>query len=198
MKLSEIYKKGFENQCFVLLVDAYNTSLSEKIIQLNWEENDISQELYEKIDADPQRLKWNITPFREFYLPQNIKKEKGFANKLSRIDLRMSTISGNLEYKYFCEAKRLKKADSKLKRGYINEGMDRFIFKKYPMGCMLGYVLEGDIDGTLKGINSLLEKDGRNIETLEQKSCKLLKDYFESHHAEIGTLKHMFFNFGTI
>lgn len=191
----EKFRNAFEQKCCQLISEAYQTALVEKVIQLNWEENDISQELYEKIDANPKRLKWNITPFRENYLTQNIKKGKGFANKLPRIDLRMSSISRRLEYKYFCEAKRLKETDSKLKRAYINEGMDRFISKKYPMGCMLGYLLEGKIDETIKGINSLLVKDKRDIEVLNPIASKLLTNYFESNHNEIGTLKHLILNF---
>lgn len=191
----EKFRNSFEQKCFLLIYEAYQTSLTEQVIQLNWEENDISQELFEKIDLNPKRLVWKITPFREFYLPQNIKKEKGFANKLPRIDLRMSNIFGKLEYKYFCEAKRLKETDSKLKRAYINEGMDRFISVKYPMGCMLGYLLEGEIDKTVKGINSLLVKDKRRTETLNIKSNKLLKTCYESNHTNIGTLMHMLFDF---
>lgn len=198
MTVYEKFRDAFEQKCCRLIIEAYQTLLKEQVVQLDWEENDISQELYEKIDENPKRLKWNITPFRESSLSQNIKKEKGFANKLPRIDFKMSNIYRKLEYKYFCEAKRLKEKDSKLKRGYVNEGMDRFISKKYPMGCMMGYVIEGEIAGTLKGINSILEKDGRNAEILDRKPNKLLKDYFESHHSEIGTLKHIFLNFVTI
>ena len=191
----EKFRSAFEQKCFRLMVEAYQTSLSEKIIQLDWEENDISQELYEKIDTNPHRLKWKIVAFREFYLPQNVKKEKGFANKLPRIDLRMSNIFGKLEYKYFCESKRLKETDSKLKRAYINEGMDRFISEKYPVGCMLGYLLEGNLNKTIEGINSLLENDERNTETLNLKPDKLLKTVYESYHTDIGTLKHLLFDF---
>jgi len=198
MKLSDIYKKSFEKQCFQLLVDAYNTSLAEKIIQIDWTENDISQELYEKINVNPRRLKWNIAASREFHLSKQVIKTKGFADKLSRVDLRISSISNELECNYFCEAKRLKETDSKLKRGYINEGMDRFISKKYPMGCMLGYVLEGKENETIKGINSLIEKDKRQAETLNLKSNKLIKSYYESIHSEIGILKHLIFDFTNI
>ena len=194
----EKFKNAFEDKCIQLIVEAYQTSLTEQVIQSDWEENDISQELYEKIDINPIRLKWNITPFREFYLPQDVKKEKGFANKLPRIDLRMSNISDKLEYKYFCEAKRLKEKDSKLKRAYIDEGMDRFISEKYPKGCMLGYLLEGIPNETIIGINSLLEKDKRNTETLIFKPNKLIKNYYESNHSDIGVLKHLVFDFTSL
>ncbi len=113
--ISEKFKNAFEHKCCQLIIEAYQISMTDKVIQLNWEENDISQELYEKIDVNPKRLRWKITSSREFYLPQNIIKVKGFANKLPRIDLKMSNISGKLEYKYFCEAKRIKQTDSQLK-----------------------------------------------------------------------------------
>lgn len=196
--ISEKFRDAFEAKCCQLIIEAYQTVLTEKVIELTWEENDISQELYEKIDNNPKRLTWKITPVREFYLSQKTKKEKGFANRLPRIDLRMSNISRNLEYKYFCEAKRLKETNTQLKRAYIKEGIDRFISQKYPMGCMLGYLLEGKINATIEGINSLLEKDTRNTEILNLKSNTLLNTYYESEHSGIGTLKHLIFDFTSI
>jgi hypothetical protein len=195
MKYKINYKRAFEQRCFQLIIDAYQIVLSEEIIQFTWNENDISQELYEKIELNRKRLNWNITPVREFYLTNDIKKEKGFADKLPRIDLMMSSISSKIEIRFYCEAKRIKESDSKLKRAYINEGMDRFILKKYPMGCMLGYLIEGSLNETIKGINSLLTKDKRETEILGLKQEKLLKSYYESNHFEIGILKHLIFDF---
>lgn len=194
----EKFRSAFEHKCFSLAIEAYESSLKEKSIQLNWNENDISQELYEKLDANPKRLKFNITASREFHLSNTSNKEKGFADKLPRVDLRMSIITSKLEFKYFFEAKRLKENDSGLKRSYINDGMDRFISKKYPSGCMLGYLLEGEVNETVKSINSLLIKDKRNTQILNPKKNDLYKDYFESKHIEIGILKHLIFNFTNI
>jgi hypothetical protein len=193
--LQKKFRKAFEQKCFCLIIDAYQTSIAEKTIQLNWNENDISQELYEKLDVNPKRLQFKITAIREFHLPKNVEKKKGFADKLPRVDLRMSNITSKLEYKYFFEAKRLKENDSKLKRSYISEGMDRFTSKKYPLGCMLGYLLQGNINGVVDGINSLLVKDKRNTEILTSKKNNLHKDYLESKHLEIGILKHLIFDF---
>jgi len=198
MRLNDVYKNAFEQKCFRLIIDAYQTSLTEKVIQLDWNENDISQELFEKVDNNNLRLKWNITLSREFYLTKNIEKSKGFADKLPRIDFRLTNIFAEQEFKYYCEAKRLKQNDSNLKRDYIKEGIDRFVSKKYPLGCMLGYQLEGKINETIIGVNSLLEKDKRNSETLILKSNKLINTYYESDHSDIGTLKHFIFDFTTI
>lgn len=196
--IHEKFKRAFENKCFSLVIEAYENTIKEKTIQLDWNENDISQELYEKIDANPKRLQFNITASREFHLSNTTNKEKGFADKLPRVDLRMSRITSNLEIKYFFEAKRLKENDSGLKRGYIDDGMDRFTSKKYPSGCMLGYLLQGKVSETVKSINSLLIKDKRNTQILNPKKNDLQKDYFESKHIEIGVLKHLIFDFTNI
>lgn len=197
MKLSEIYKFSFENRCFQLLIEAYNVVFQEKNIQPNWNENDISQEIYEKLDVNPNRLRWYISASREYHLSQDVVKIKGFADKLPRIDLRMTSITSGLEYKYFCEAKRLKEKDLKLKKAYIDDGMDRYISKKYPFGCMLGYLLEGKTDETIKGINYLLQSNKRNSEVLTLKSHKLLKSVYESNHLHIGTITHLIFDLTT-
>ncbi len=115
-----------------------------------------------------------------------------------RIDFRLTSFISTYEYEYFFEAKRLKEKSSDLKRAYINEGMDRYISGKYPIGCMLGYLLEGEIDETIKGINSLLKKCKRNSEVLNSKPEEILKSIYESNHPNIGTLKHLIFDFTNI
>ena len=194
----EKFSNAFEQKCFRLIIEAYKTCLCEKVIQLDWNENDISQELFEKIDNNRLRLKWSITVSREFYLSKETTKNKGFADRLPRIDFRLTNIFAMQEYKYFCEAKRLKEKDSGLKRNYIKEGIDRYVSKKYPVGCMIGYILEGETDKTIQSINSLLEKYNRNTEILIFKSNKLLKNYYESFHSDIGILKHLLFDFTNI
>lgn len=200
MSLNQIifkkFRNAFENKCFRLIIDAYQTSLSKEEIRLDWNENDISFVLYEKIEDNPRRIeKYKIHISPEFRILKKALKTKGFADKLPRVDLRMSHFAIKKEIKYFFEAKRLKEKDSKLKRAYINEGMDRFISKKYPSGCMLGYLLEGNTEETVKGINFLLENGNRKTEILKPKPNKLHKNYYESVHSKIGILKHLIFDF---
>jgi len=196
-KINEGFRNAFEHKCFNLVIDAYHKSLTEKIIHFDWNENDISQELYENIDSNTNRLQFNISASREFHLSNTTNKVKGFADKLPRVDLRMSSITSGLEFKYFFEAKRLKENDSGLKRSYITDGMDRFTSKKYPFGCMIGFLLQGKLNETVLGINKLLVKDKRDTQILTSKKNNLHNDYFESIHIEIGVLKHLIFNFTT-
>ena len=61
--VSDKIKKAFEQKCFRLIIEAYQTSLNEKSIQLDWNENDISYELYEKIERNPTRNRYQIHIF---------------------------------------------------------------------------------------------------------------------------------------
>lgn len=192
------FKDAFEQKCFRLIIEAYQTSLTEKAIQLDWNENDISSEIHKHIKGNPLRLKWKVSTNVEADIPKDIPKVKGFADKFPRIDFRLTSFISIYEYEYFFEAKNLKQNDSALKRRYINTGIDSFVSEKYANGSLIGYLLEGKTDETVKGINSLLEKDKRNTEVLNLKSNKLLKTVYESNHSNIGTLKHLIFDFTSI
>ena len=190
------FRKGFEDNCYQLLIEAYNSSVTEKIIQVDWDENDITSELHKHINSNPLRLKWEISTNVEHHLPKKtIAKKKGFASKLPRIDLRLSRISLNLEYIYYFEAKNLKENSSKLKRRYINTGINSFTTKKYENGSLVGYLVEGNLNKTVIGINKLLKKDNRSSEYLIEKKIPKHNYYYESKHKKIGILKHLLFDF---
>ena len=194
------FKVGFENQCIRLFADAYHQSITDKTVKLDWNENDITGQLHEYIDNNPLRLEWSISTNVEQHLPnKSVKKVKGFANKDLRIDLRFvkfrkRILQTNQEYTVFFETKNLKEKGCKLKKRYINTGIDDFIKKKYPYGFLVGYLLEGAVTPTVKGINALLKKDNREKESLEPKKHEIVQYYFESNHAEL-CLKHLIFNF---
>lgn len=192
------FRDAFEQKCCRLIVAAYQASLTEQVIQLDWNENDISSELHRHIKENPLRLKWKVSTNVEADIPKDIPKVKGFSDTFPRIDFRLTSFISTYEYEYFFEAKNLKQNDSGLKRRYIDTGIDNFVSKKYENGSLIGYLLEGKTNETVKGINSLIEKDKRNSEILVLKNNKLLKSYYESEHSSIGTLKHLIFDFTTI
>ncbi len=199
MKLSDVYIKAFAEDCIVLIVNAYNTVIAEKKYQTDWLENDFSELLGHHVNENELSLKKGITCKTEKKLIKEVDSQlKGFADKLPRIDFVYFKVWKMQRFECYMEAKRLKENDSALKRAYINEGMDRYISEKYPIGCMLGYNLEGDVEKTIDGVNSLIIKDKRNSETLNLISNKLHKSYYESNHTTIGILKHIIFQFPTI
>ena len=193
------FKRGFEEKCFQLITESYVSAMETKVIKLDWDENDITSELHEHIKENPLRLKWRIVTNVEQHLPKDdIKKEKGFAAKLPRIDLRLVTINSSLEYEYHMEAKNLKEKDSGLKRRYIDTGLNNFLSGKYENGCLLGYVLEGALHKTVYGINKLLKKDKRESEFLKSKPYPLHDKYYESEHPEDIIIKHFMFDFTSL
>jgi hypothetical protein len=196
-----IYKKfkdAFEQKCCQLIIEAYQTSLTEQVIEFHWNENDISSELHRHMKENPLRLKWKVLTNVEAEIPKDIPKVKGFSDRFPRIDFKLTSFVSTYEYEHFFEAKNLKQNDSKLKRRYIDTGIDSFVSKKYENGTLIGYLLEGNTSEAIKGINSLLERDKRNTETLILKSNRLIKAYYESYHSDIGTLKHLIFDFTMI
>lgn len=197
-EIIEKAKNAFEQKCFRLIIEAFLTSFDEKIVQLDWNENDISSEIHKNIKENPLRMKWKVSTNVEADIPKDIPKKKGFADKFPRIDFRLTTFSKTEEYEYFFEAKNLKQNDSALKRRYIDTGINNFTSGKYENGSLVGYLLEGKIDETIKGINALIVKDKRNSEILNLESHKLMKSYYESNHSEIGILKHLIFDFTNI
>lgn len=193
------FKRGFEEKCFQLIAESYATALGSKVIKFNWDENDITSELHQYIKQNPLRLKWGIVTNVEQHLSEKVlKKEKGFAAKLHRIDLRLVTINSSLEYEYHMEAKNLKEKDSGLKRRYINTGINSFISSKYENGCLLGYVLEGSLIKTVDGVNKLLKNDKRATEFLKSKTKHLHNGYYESEHPEDMLIKHFMFDFTSL
>lgn len=198
-KVKNAFRTGFENRCLKLLVAAYEIAIQEKTISLDWDENDITAQLHEYIDSNQIRLDWSIISNVEHHLhKKSITKMKGFAAKYPRIDLRFATIKSSLEYQYFFEAKNLKEKSSALKRRYIDTGIESFNSEKYFNGCLVAYLLSGNVKLTIEGINSLLVKDNREKETLNKEICKYHDNYYESSHSNIQCLKHYIFDFTLI
>jgi hypothetical protein len=184
----------FKKRCTTLFIEAYQTSISNKSIFLDFDENDITAILHNYIDENPKRKKWKIFANREDYqFDKNASQTKGFAAKFSRIDMKYSTFWAGEEYKYFVEAKNLKVNDSDLKRRYITTGIDNFLIGgKYSDcdGFLIGYILDGDVIDCVEGINKLLEKDNRRTEVLKR-SKFLGFDLFSSNHTT-KYLNHIF------
>jgi hypothetical protein len=190
------FRKGFEDNCYQLLIQAYKKVVFDKIDVSSFMENDISAILNKNIELNPKSIEWRIFSKTENYIFNDDQIiEKGFADKQSRIDFVFSVYTSNNKYEYFIEAKNLKEKSSALKRRYINTGINSFTTKKYKNGSLVGYLVKGDLNNTVQGINKLLKKDNRKQEYLVEKEIQEYNYYYESEHKEIGILKHLIFDF---
>jgi hypothetical protein len=188
----------FRERCNSLFIEAYHTSITNKSVSSNFDENDITAILYNYIDDNPKRKKWKISINTENYIvDKSVTYTKGFAAKFSRIDMRFTTFWHGEEYKYFTEAKNLKVIDSASKRRYIETGIDNFLTGGKYCNCdgfLIGYVLEGTIDKCVLGINKLLQKGKRENEKIEKHPVFLSIDTHFSFHPD-KNLFHLFLDY---
>ncbi|MBR3713336.1 MAG: hypothetical protein IKM98_09100 [Bacteroidales bacterium] len=189
-------KHDFENHCIMILVSAYYTSILKHDYRIDWMENDFTSMLDKYIQCNPQRVRWRISCNIEEHLHSDIIQNiKGFANKESRIDMRMSSFCKKMEYFFYVEAKRLKENDSDLLKRYIDTGINHYITQKYPHGILLGYLVKGGIDTTIQKINDILNNSNRSSEILVRMPNPIHNQYFESTHANFGVIKHFVFDY---
>lgn len=190
------FQNKFEQRCIALFESAYQTSITNNAIELDFDENTITAILHNYINKNPKRKEWQISTNVENHLFDNsIIPSKDYASKFSRIDMRFTTFwSDKNEYIYYVEAKNLRSKDSKLKRRYITSGIDNFLKRGKYFECdglLVGYILEGTTKECIDtGVNKLLIKDGRNAEIIQIDSS----NNYQSQHPD-RTLKHLFFDF---
>jgi hypothetical protein len=189
-------KAAFEGWCVQLLVSAYQEAIINNSIKIEWKENDITEHLREYMDHNQLRLTKHISLSVEYRLANDaLPKNRGYADKYPRIDMRFSIFGKIDEYNYYAEAKIIKEHDNSLERRYIVTGIDNFISRKYYDGCLIAYIMDGDLVNIVDDLNKLLIKDERSSEILVKGECKFFNKYYESHHKAIEILKHFIFDF---
>ncbi|CAI2717511.1 hypothetical protein [Nitrospina watsonii] len=122
-----------------------------EVLPASPEEDKITINLRSLLTRDPEARR--IFYYLEYqFEPQGFTPD-GLAFSKGKIDLAVLLDQGCTRYLAY-ECKRLnvhhKGARQSLATLYVNEGVERFITEQYaeglPVGCMLGYVLDGDID----------------------------------------------------
>lgn len=207
--ITQFFKVQFEQNCISLLLNSYE-SIANKNSFKELTENNITAQLIGLMKLNPLRTQLNISINREAYLDSDATYAgTEEADESSRIDMKYTVWNSNIEYDYFIEAKNLCENDwkkngvatpvnaKKLQQRYISTGMQHFISGKYPNGCLVGYVTEGNCDNIANCINTLLTADGRNKEHLIKTGTGSLTTHYNSTHTgtKIDFLNHYLLNF---
>lgn len=196
LSIAASFRTNFIGNCITLLMDAYYQSISNQLIFLDFDENDITAVLFNFIEENPKRENYSISVNTEHHIFDKSKViEKGFAAKFARIDMRFVSFWKAKEYKYYLEAKNLKSNDSTLKRRYIDTGINNFLpnGKYYECdGLLVGYILGGTCDECKDGINKLLIKDKRNSEVIKN----LKETFYFSNHID-REINHVFLQYAS-
>lgn len=131
-------------------------------------EDAITINLIERLTTDP--VARSLFHYIEYqYEPRSI-DEQGIATSLGKIDMAAHFAWDNKTYLAY-ECKRLNVSSgtstSSLATPYVKEGVLRFVTEQYseglPVGCMLGYVLNGDLESIDPKIRSALNQNSNLV-----------------------------------
>ena len=200
-----IYNQEFEN-ILVAIINCYKFMITCKIVLPN-DENEIRNKLVgdEYLSNNKIRNKLEIT---DYLFEPEVPEKSGRAD--IKIISRKATFSDTDAY-YIIECKRLDSINtsgiSGLNAKYINEGIARFVSKKYSMydgtAGMIGFVVEKmNIHKNVSAINTLLIEHFNQIPTEEILTYRtIVSDFkysYSSKHKVNGVIKiiyHLMFDF---
>jgi hypothetical protein len=206
-----------EDISFKILIEAYNSIFQLNQYSLDWEEEQINQELVRFMKKSELRVTHSLTIgierklFDENKPPINDNNPK----KLPKIDINIVSWSfqEGVELEYFFEAKNLYENDYKKRvasihiNRYIDTGIENFRISRYYNGSLIGYILDGDTTKVIDKLNIQLTKNRKNknratnhLSSFERKNCIENFDYYyESKHLtplkEKMLIKHIFLKF---
>lgn len=202
-------RAAFEKKCLALLQWACHTLKSNKKVDTDWGEENISANIYTYIKDCQQSIDEDIHVESEHsFYSQDILDNKKKARKASRIDLVFQHNWSGKRFVFYVEAKNLVERDYTktgrkqavkaitVQKRYIETGINHFLSGYYPKGCLLGYVLNGTISGIVSSLNALLVNSGRNSEQLQLSSGTIpWQIFFSNHVSQNMQIDHCLFDF---
>lgn len=191
-------------------MDSHRDLLNKGVSQKEADENAITVQLIGYMKKNPVSNDYKIDITREQYIDsEEVYKGAKDPDTSPRIDIRFMNWTSSEKFEYFFEAKNLYEkdftksgnktpVDSKYyQKRYISTGIQNFVNGKYPHGCLVGYVLEGNPGNIADKINELLKSASRNSECLTKISEEGKQYCFISNHQGklLSKLTHFFLNF---
>lgn len=172
-KFRQKVKANFVMLCLDALRRGYERMVSDAHYDVDWKEDKLTSHLVEKIKLtgflNSKQISVNHQP--PIYGEGVIYGEDD-PNEAPRVDFKFTKWYGHFEYDYYAEAKNLSEADWQKKNGamvsaskyrarYIDTGIENFLSGRYPEGCLLGYIVQGNKQNVIAGINRLIQS--RNL-----------------------------------
>lgn len=187
-------------KCMTMFVDAFNLAISNKVYKIDWDEDQYTAILCGYLNQLKIMDQWSVSPQQPYYTEKHY-SGKEHPNVAPRPDIHFEKYVFEMEapFEFTIEAKNLKSNDSHLKGRYIDTGIDNFRKKRYPFGCMAGYIIYGTADDCAISINNLLQKRSRESEKLFKNDfIQGFDSTYVSVHISRGTimkLKHILLEF---
>lgn len=161
--ISNDFHRSFELLSCQMLHEGYVLMLAAKQYQLDYEEEKLTAQYiyFMELTEVHKNFPVAIFPERRLYSERHTHGEDS-PKKAPRIDIQFTW---NSKHHFWVEAKILFEKDKKGKtaaakekhKRYIETGIDHFQTGYYPMpGCMVGYVVEGDVLNIIDSINAVI------------------------------------------
>lgn len=198
--------------CLDAMCRGYERMVVDAQYDVNWEEDNLTVQLIEKMEQAGFLADHNIevNPQRPIYNQEIIYKGKS-PKSAPVVDFKMSKWYKNKLKHYYAEAKNLSNSNwskpdgsevnaSKYRARYIDTGIENFLSGRYPDGCLLGYVVQGEAASVISGINQLIQKRELppRVGLIEKDESSLFPIcYFSSHEIDnkILRIRHLFMQF---
>lgn len=200
---------SFELKCLEVLIRSYYTSIKNGKVSCDWEEKTFSSHLVSLMKKCETALKYDLTITKEEELEdEEIDNGLKSPKEANPIDIRFHNKWNNIRLDYNVEAKNISSVEWKKSIGkkvnasqqqteYVTKGIERFLTGHFKdkNGCMLGYIVNGNLDDLLFKINSKIELHKSNSEIISFKNILINKyKVYESYHS-LRILKHLFFDY---
>ena len=187
--ISNDFHRSFESLSCQMLHEGYALMFAAKQYQLDYEEEKLTAQYIDFMESTEVHKTFTVTifPERRLYSKKHTHGEES-PKKAPRIDIQFTW---NSKQHFWVEAKILFEKDKKGNKGpakekynrYIETGIDHFQTGYYPMpGCMVGYVVEGDVVNIIDSINAIIAASNKGEITRSPSS-----DFSEMHLSSIST-----------
>lgn len=201
--IKQAFVLSFQHNCITLVCQAHDALCGCHAITRDMDEETVSTCIYDCIRdsqfAKEQGIHANI---EHRLLPSDYVQKPTSSKQLSRIDFHFESdcweYTSVERFEYYMEAKNLyennfqksfNKSTTEAKsyfQRYIETGIDHIINSDYPSNVIiLGYVLVGDINPVVNGINSELSSQNRSSEHLFHETSSYecnIRSTFSSNH----------------
>lgn len=170
MNLKEQFRLAFKGMCLHALIESYKNAFTAKSVDKDWEEDNITIHLIDKMEALDfvKERQITITPQYPIYSREMIDEGEN-VKTAPVIDMKFSkwiekdNVQFTVEAKNLCEndwtkSKGTNVSASYYKNRYINTGIEHFVSAYYPFGCLVGYVLQGNTVEIIEDINQIIIK----------------------------------------
>ncbi len=196
MNLKEQIRLAFKGMCLRALIEAYKNAFAANSVDKDWEEDNITIHLIDKMEALDFVKERQITIIPQYPIYDNEMINEGKNVKTAPIiDMKLNKWFSKDKIEFTIEAKNLCENDwtkskgtnvraSYYKNRYINTGIEHFVSDYYPFGCLVGYVLQGNVIKIVTDINKIIVKKALSprIEIIE--NANSINDYPHCYTSE--------------